>query len=287
MWYKQHSSFYEKEKESVRNTNPKLVFSTNDDLIILEGKLEFYASFNNQEISDSYLIRIIFPNEYPNYLPEAYEIGNRIPENYHKNTDTSLCLGAPPDQIQKFNVEPNILNYINNLVIPYLYRFSFIEKFGKAPFDDYSHGALGLLEYYFDYFDINSIPLLGKFFLLILENTYRGHSICPCGSNKKIRICHGSKIMRISKLPKAQIVSDFEQISKLLEISAKNQKGVHDESKRIISVTQLSNKLACSSSKKVGNTKLSKGIEFGRKIFADSKLSNITLGEIKKNIKNK
>lgn len=234
MWHLDNSDLFEKEKLSTLEMYPKLKYIVDNDIVKLSGTLEFNASFNNQEISDTYLILIVFPKDYPESVPDSFETGDKIPDDYHKNHDKSLCIAPPLDLIQKFLSDPCILNYINNLLIPYLYRYSYIQKYGKAPFGEYSHGALGLIEYYFELLEINSIPSLGKLLLIVLENKYRGHSPCPCGSSKKLRDCHGFKLKMISKLPVNQLEQDFINISKYLENNLKKSKEVNDEPKRII-----------------------------------------------------
>jgi len=234
MWHVQDSKFFEKEKISTQTMYPKLKYYIENDLVNLCGELDFSASFENQEIYDTYFILIIFPKDYPDTVPLAFEIRDKIPDDYHKNPDKSLCIAPPLDLIRKFSSNPCILNYINNLLIPYLYRYSFILKYGKAPFEEYSHGALGLIEYYYEFLGIDSLPTLGKLMLIVLEKTYRGHLMCPCGSNNRLRVCHGPKLKILSELPTQQLKLDFINISKYLEENIKKNKGVNDESKRII-----------------------------------------------------
>ncbi len=93
---------------------------------------------------------------------------------------------------------------------------------------------MGLIEYYYELLGIDSIPTLGKLLLIVLEKTYRGHLICPCGSNNRLRDCHGPKLKILSELPIQQLKLDFINISKYLEENIKKNKGVNDESKRII-----------------------------------------------------
>ncbi len=217
MWHIQNPNLFEKEKQSTLMSYPKLEYIIENNIVILRGELEFNATFENQEISDIYSIQIVFPKDYPDTVPVSFEIGNKIPDTYHKNPDKSLCIAPPLDLIQKFSSNPCILNYIDNILIPYLYRYSYLQEFGKAPFDEYSHGALGLIEYYFDFLEIDSLPSLGKMLLIVLENKYRGHLPCPCGSNKKLRHCHGPKLRILSELPIQQIQIDFINISRYLE----------------------------------------------------------------------
>lgn len=217
MWHLWNPDFFEKEKLSTIKAYPKLKYFITNNLVKLQGELEFTASFEDIEIIDSFSVSIDFPTNYPDTVPFTYETGDKIPDDYHKNPNKSLCIAPPLDVIQKFSSDPCILNYINNLLIPYLYRFSFIKKFGRAPFGEYAHGSLGLLEYYTEFLGSTNIQALCKMISIVLERSYRGHLLCPCGSKKKLRNCHGPKILELSKLPPQQIDHDFYEILVHLE----------------------------------------------------------------------
>ena len=67
---------------------------------------------------------------------------------------------------------------------------------------DLTHMAKkGIIEFYEKYFNLenekNSLDII-KYILL---KKYRGHDLCPCGSNQKIRKCHKNVILACKNDP--------------------------------------------------------------------------------------
>jgi hypothetical protein len=62
----------------------------------------------------------------------VWEIGGKIGKEYHHFFDGTLCLGTYIEVYRKFSPSPNIRNFIESLLIPYLYRYSYIQKFKEA-----------------------------------------------------------------------------------------------------------------------------------------------------------
>lgn len=183
----------------------------------VQGDLHFSASFSGCQIDDQYSIKMVIPENYSALLPKVHETTNRIPRDFHHYQDDSLCLGIPIAVRYKFQKDPTLVGFVCNCVIPYLYSFSYKTKFGKLPFGELSHGALGIFEYYKDLFDVQDHRRIIKLIQILAENNYQGHARCPCGSGKRIRACHGKLLLEIQKvqLP-AEFRSDHDSIIKHL-----------------------------------------------------------------------
>ena len=94
-----------------------------------------------------------------------------------------------------------------------MYTYKYYENYGVYPFGERSHGRYGDLEYLKELFNIdNVIPLL-NIILFLATSKYRGHCMCPCGSNKRLRNCHGDIFQKIIN---AGLQNEFKDI--LLEI---------------------------------------------------------------------
>ena len=71
----------------------------------------------------------------------------KILTDLHVNPHGDLCVA--PKNMQYFVLNSkNKNNFINNLLLPFLYSHSFFEKYGERPWLDYSHGEIGYLEAY-------------------------------------------------------------------------------------------------------------------------------------------
>ena len=149
---------------------------------------------------------MMVPSDYPENIPRAWELDNRIPDDFHKYDDLSLCLGAPLEVIKKIDQKNNLCGFIELLLIPYLYSYSFLEKYGNLPYGELSHGGLGIHESYQgilnDYknqFNVSSDVEALSMLKVLSEDNYRGHLPCPCGSGDILRRCHGPALIELSK----------------------------------------------------------------------------------------
>jgi len=169
---------------------------------VIRGKLSFSASFqNNTAITDTYSVIITLPCDYPYSPPFVQETGGRIPADFHQNPDRTLCLGIPIELRQRFKKEPTLLAFVKNLLIPYLYSYSYFEKYGKLPFGEFAHGGKGIREYYQELFKTDDIYIVLELLKIMAGGKYRGHLPCSCGSGIRASKCHNLKelVMNYSK----------------------------------------------------------------------------------------
>jgi len=175
------------------------LYANKDGLSRVLGKLKFCIQDGQITIEDAFEIELLIPENYPSDPPVAFETGGRIPGDFHKYSDKSLCLGTLLEIHTKFKNNPTLLGFVRELLIPFLYLFCYYEKYGKFPYGEHAHGGQGILEFYRLIFHTDSdIATLGLQKILA-ENNYRGHHDCPCGSEKKLRHCHGNQILEIIK----------------------------------------------------------------------------------------
>jgi hypothetical protein len=179
----------------------------------IHGGLKFSRNYSGHHIEDEYYVKIIVSNKYPDELPKTFEIGNRIPQNFHHFLDDSLCLGAPLAVKQKFRKQPTLFGYVENCVIPYLYSFSYKCMYGKMPFGELSHGGVGILEYYQDLFGMKDRRRVLKMIGILAEGNYRGKDRCPCGSGKRLHSCHGRILSELQELQSAaEFLKEYQWI---------------------------------------------------------------------------
>lgn len=127
---------------------------------IWSGVLDFESEYNGNVIQDEYKIEIIIPVKYPAAIPIMREVGGRSEavakkyeitdlRNLHRNqSNGSSCLCVRQEEQRRFPPGSNLLKFIDDLAIPYLYGLSYFDEHGRWPWGDYSHGGLGLLEFY-------------------------------------------------------------------------------------------------------------------------------------------
>lgn len=167
-----------------------------------------------ERIKDRYQIEIIFKaSEYSN-LPQVLETGSRLKTvaestnlqliDLHVNPTGPVCLCVKLEEEKTFPNGFSLPEFIHKLVVPFFYAQSYFEKHNTWPWGQYSHGVLGLFEWYLEQQNITK-EKLEEFadqlkrdqkvwqvlhYLLIRKSGVKGHNPCLCGSSKKYRNCH-------------------------------------------------------------------------------------------------
>lgn len=204
----------------LRRTFPDLKLSKDQDgHWIVSGSLLFSASYKELEyIEDCFSVQMVLPYDYPNNPPKTFEIGGRVcrRDEYHINKSGDMCLAAPLELKKRFIINPTLLHFVKELVVPFLYAFSYQERFGKRPWGELSHGGKGLLEYYQDVFNTKDLRITLRLLKMLVEGSYRGHLPCPCGSSSKLRHCHGDTLRELIQI---QSPEDFYSDSKTILLS--------------------------------------------------------------------
>lgn len=106
-----------------------------------------------------------------------------------------------PFRVQKiFSECETMLSFIDKLVAPYLFSYSYYVINEKLPFGEHKHGAEGILEDYKKEFGVTEDLEVIRLLQILAEDKFRGHHPCPCGSSKKLRNCHGQNILSLKTI---------------------------------------------------------------------------------------
>lgn len=168
---------------------------------IIKGPLSFEASFDEfPVIVECFDIELAIPDSYPEVLPIVRETGGRIDQDYeHLNQDGTLCLTTPIEKRLLFLEQKSLLGFVNLLVIPYLYGYSYWKKYGHHPFGERAHGVEGIIQYYQDELGLSGNVHILAMLAFLFQFGYRGHLLCPCGSGFKVRECHSETLLKLHK----------------------------------------------------------------------------------------
>jgi len=183
------------------------------------GLISMDATFNGIRLFDEYFLKIVIPPDYPGELPKVYSDVNSFPLGFeHYYHDGELCLGVENDILDRFEDNPELLFFVESIVISYFYSASYFKRYGDYPYGDRSHGVLGVLEYYFERFKIDNINALFGLLESITQKKYRGHINCPCGSGIIGRKCHGTEIIKAINSNRLNLyINDLSTINEILE----------------------------------------------------------------------
>lgn len=176
---------------------PKLVVEcTQKGEVRLKGFIDFDITHCDTRIIDSYDMEIIISDSYPIKIPVVKEVGCRIMSKFeHIYSDRSLCLATEGNIHIELNPNYDLLDFVEKFVIPFLFSYSYFEKYKVVPYGERSHGLDGIIEFYKDYFNVVDYNAVFKLLDYTCNKIYRGHDLCPCGSGKRIRNCHKDSVL--------------------------------------------------------------------------------------------
>ena len=187
---------------------PNLQYDNKKNIIV--GSINICKNCNDEIIYGCYDLLIDFNKS---SIPYVYDIKKEIRRNYeHRYSNDRLCLATDIEQLLFIRNTKSICLWIEKYVESYYISYEYFQKYAIYPFGQYSHGVQGIAEYYETYFELtnkkNSLNIIKYIFL----NNYRGHNLCPCGSNKKVRDCHGEFIMKCKQDVNYNLLSeDFKR----------------------------------------------------------------------------
>ena len=158
------------------------------------GGVGFSIEHDGHLIEDNYNLDLRFPSDYPASPPFVFETEGKIPRDFgHFMAAGNLCLGAPVEVQRRFSEHRRLLRFIDEQVIPYLFSYSYMRDHGNLPFGELRHGTIGLLQYYAEFFGVAPIEAM-KLLKCLADDFAPPLMACPCGSELKLRDCHGPKL---------------------------------------------------------------------------------------------
>lgn len=206
--------------EEIKEDYPGLRLHSRDDSVaVYKGTLAFRANYQDHGLVDeAFDVEITFPLQIGDISPSAKEIGGRIPKTpeFHINGDGTMCLAAPLEVRRKYLRSPTLRAFINQQVIHFLYGYCIKAQKGYWPFGELPHGGEGIAEYYKKHFNVQSDLTVIELLKILVEDNYRGHVPCPCGSDSRLRQCHGPQILEIKEFQsREKFFSDFVECLRL------------------------------------------------------------------------
>ena len=201
---------------------PGLRYHIENNKFIICGSFGVFKKLEEGFFFEDFLIKIVFPDNYPDDLPKVYETGGRIKiknANTHFNNDESACLFYPTEKYLYFseNKTSQLKEFLDGPVKSFFFSQIYYIYHNKWPFGQRSHNIKGLLEFYGENLDIpcDQVSIL-KALSYLLKTHIKGHWACPCG-NEKIRKCHIEKFRFLNdKIPKKIIKQEMNLLEKQL-----------------------------------------------------------------------
>ena len=177
--------------------HPEMRLIPFEDSFSVNGHFEFRSIHKNVEVNETYSLRIDFPADLNFELPSVFETGGRIPNDFHKLSNGSLCLGSPLRLRILVGRSFSLSTFVELCVVPYLHGFTIFEETGNLPFGELRHGVDGIIDDFIDIFEVESSDGLDarvkafKLFELAARPRSKANRVeCPCGSGLRVGKCH-------------------------------------------------------------------------------------------------
>ena len=222
-------TFTPEDKEWLSHEHPSLKISDVSGVTVLSGKLKFDMVYEDKgnsfivfpkkyegdgiHIKDEYEIKVLFQKGGVSELPQVFETGSRIKNlaenkklplsDFHVNNDESVCLYVAGKEIKYFPTGFRTQIFFNQLVIPFFYAQTYFHQYNRWPWGEYGHGILGIFEWYNENKNVDTADVEKMLTILsqasdwqLIKSKFKGkdwvkgHTICFCGKNTKIRNCH-------------------------------------------------------------------------------------------------
>jgi hypothetical protein len=181
----------------------------------IAGTLAFSLQYRELErIEDRYTVSIEIPEDFPRSLPRTWETGARIPKKFHTDPDSTLCLGSPVRLRLALGENPTLLHYVKKCVLPYLYTFSYFQRYGTLPFGQLDHDRKGIRQDYAQLFGVDGENEAKEMVRLAsLRKRCANKLPCPCGSLLRVGKCHHRRINRLrTRLGRSWFRTEYQSL---------------------------------------------------------------------------
>lgn len=201
---------------SLREEYPGLGQKVCDGLIVLRGDIEFCLSDANTRkpaIAEQYSVEITISAEFPAKIPTVRETGGKIARSYeHVSPSGVLCLGIPSELQLLLKKYPTIKGFVEHIVTPNLFAYSFYKRYGFMPWGERAAGRNGIYLRYAELFRTADVAILLALLDIVLQGNYQGNSQCPCGSTRTLNECHGEAVHSLWQIPWEYVMSDHRAL---------------------------------------------------------------------------
>lgn len=194
--------FYSEVQQAVAKHQPELKVSRADSLIVLDGLLVVSGPAGP---FDSYQIKAGITGGFPAEEPVVFEEGGRIPRiaDRHIFPDHGNCCLGVWEEWLLTALDHRFETFLTGPMHDYFVSQTYYEVHGEWPYGERSHGKPGVLEAYSNILGITSNEkIIADYLHLLSRQTIKGHALCPCGSGRRLRNCHGEDLKRLKqKIP--------------------------------------------------------------------------------------
>jgi hypothetical protein len=203
-WYRDDPAALNTAAREALVAQPHMRLYDEGDRVGLRGRFEIRE---NDELIEAFGIELVLPPDSALALPAVWEAGGRIPrvaDPHHVNADGSLCVILPEAFWYRYPDGLSLSEYLNGPLRRHLSGQAMVLRGEKWPAGEWGHGFQGMFQFYEELFNARDGNQLLSFLNLVTRDCVKGHWMCPCGTGKKLRYCHGMEVYRVrERIPAA------------------------------------------------------------------------------------
>lgn len=190
---------------------PDLSITQNDSsTIILQGSINVCRIYNDYSVDKDYQVKICIDKNGTS-LPYVVSLDNQISSIYpHRYSNGMLCLETDTALYLHFIDGFNLVEWMKDYVEVYFFSYEYYQRYLTFPFGERGHGVIGICQTYKDHLQCNNLGEALRIMNHIVSKSYRGHEMCPCGSQKKIRHCHGRYMLNFYNDKRKYNILEFD-----------------------------------------------------------------------------
>lgn len=177
------------------------IVSQETDTVTVSGTIFVYIKHLGFSVRKNYDVDInIYLNS--DRLPCVVDRNGYISKKYqHIYSDGKLCLETDTKIRLRFADGFDLVAWMKEFVESYFFSYEYFMRYDSFPFGERSHGLEGIVQTYQDIFKTKDYVETLKIMAYVHSKKYRGHIPCPCGSEVKMRDCHGEQMIPLFNSP--------------------------------------------------------------------------------------
>lgn len=173
-----------------------VVVQSTQHFVRLHGSILVYRTYNGYTLHKTYALEIVIPIGSDD-LPFVIDVDRQISQTYkhYYPQNGKLCLETDSRIRIRFINGFDLSVWMLEFVESYYFSYEYYERYGEFPFGERDHDLQGVLQTYNELLESSDDVSTYKLMRFIRDFSYRGHHLCPCGSEKRLRNCHGQAML--------------------------------------------------------------------------------------------
>lgn len=188
----------EREVRDILIAYPGLTYQREKEEDRFEGVIEIYHNETNTNVilTGKFGVKIIIGDKYPEKIPVIYDISNSIKSDYiHRYSDGELCLESGIF-LHLFCRKHSKKEFIDFFLINYLCSYLYYDRYLMYPNGERPHGLWGEYDFLAEYFNVETDKVVSILRYILFHGINR-NDLCPCGSTKLVKRCHGKTMIEL------------------------------------------------------------------------------------------